>query len=151
MSDFDTLFNLPAVDDPAATETGVVMLGFDTERLLAGLGIAALTDDPALVALTVDRLRHSAPHPFSLSGALSAGVSQWLAARPVLAEADPTPAAVSASLRQSWNQAERVLGPALAQADAGPATRAYLVACWIRRHDVDQLTAELSSRMSQPT
>lgn len=146
MSDFDTLFSLPAVDDPPATEIGVVMLGFDTERLLAGLGFAALTDDPALVALTVDQLRHSAPHPFSLSGALSAGVARWSAARPSLAAADPGPATVSASLRQSWGQAERMLATALAEADAGPATRAYLVACWIRRHDVDQLTAALTGR-----
>lgn len=144
MPEFDTLFGLPAIDDPPDTETGVILLGLDTERLVAGLGLATLTDDPALVALTVDQLRHASPHPFSLAGALSAGVRRWLGARPALAAADPASAAASApataSLRQSWELTRRVLDAADV-GPAGPATRAYLVACWIRRHDVDRLAA----------
>lgn len=138
--DFDTVFGLPAVDDPADTETGVMLLGLDGERLVAGLGLATLTDDAALLALTIDSLRHAAPHPFTLDGLLAAGVRRWLDVRPALAAADPGPAPVTASPRQLWGHAT----PLLARVDvgaAGPATRAYLAACWIRRDDVDRLAA----------
>jgi uncharacterized protein DUF6187 len=136
VSDFDTLFSLPAVDDPPAIEIGVILMGLDAERLVAGLGLASMADDAALVTLAVDHLRHAAPHPFSLEGALTAGVRRWLAARPALAVADPGPPPVAASIRQTWTRTVRTLAVAVI-GDAGPATRAYLAACWIRRHDVD--------------
>jgi Family of unknown function (DUF6187) len=137
---FDTLFNLPAVDDEPITETGVILMGLDAERLVAGLGLATLTDDAALVALTVDHLRHAAPNPFSLDNALIAGSRRWLSTRPALIAADPGPAPSAASPRQAWSQTQRRLSTA-DLGDAGPATRAYLTACWIRRHDVDRFTS----------
>lgn len=137
-------FQLPALDDPPATETGVILLGLDAERLVAGLGLATLTDDAGLVALTVDHLRHGVPHPISFDAALTAGRRRWLAARPALAAADPSPAPVTASLRQAWSHAMRAITPA-AVGPAGPASKAYLAACWIRRHDVDHFTASPAS------
>lgn len=137
-------FDLPAVDDDPSVETGVVLLGFDTGRLVAGLGLASLTDDAALVALTVDHLRHGVP-AFSLDGAIDAGLRRWVAARPALASADPGPAPPAASLRQVWSATVRVLGPADV-GPAGPATRAYLAACWIRRHDVDGMASSVRLR-----
>src|SRR5262249_11046326 len=44
----DGVFSFPAVDDAPTTEVGVILMGLDAERLLAGLGTAALGDDPAL-------------------------------------------------------------------------------------------------------
>lgn len=137
---FETLFNLPAVDDEPSTETGVILMGLDAERLIAGLGLATLTDDAALVALTVDHLRHAAPHPFSLDSVLAAGTRRWLSSRPALTAADPGPVPITASPRQAWSQTQRLLSTADI-GDAGPATRAYLTACWIRRHDVDRFTS----------
>ena len=44
---YDTRFDMPDVDDPASTEAGVIMLGQNADRLLAGLGFASLAEDPA--------------------------------------------------------------------------------------------------------
>jgi Family of unknown function (DUF6187) len=136
----ETLFSLPAVDDEPATETGVILMGLDAERLVAGLGLATLTDDAALIALTVDHLRHATPNPFSLDHALTAGARRWLSTRPALIAADPGPGPSAASPRQAWSQTQRLLSTADI-GYAGPATRAYLTACWIRRHDVDRFTS----------
>ncbi|GAA4294285.1 hypothetical protein GCM10023148_56530 [Actinokineospora soli] len=54
----DTRFDMPGVDDPVDTEVGVILLGLDADRLLAGLGLASLAEDPGRVAVTVDRVRH---------------------------------------------------------------------------------------------
>jgi hypothetical protein len=42
-------FLMPGVDDDPSTEAGVILLGLDAERLLAGLAAAARADDPGLV------------------------------------------------------------------------------------------------------
>ncbi|HYN97128.1 MAG TPA: DUF6187 family protein [Pilimelia sp.] len=136
----DTRFSLPAVDDPAGTETGVILLGLDADRLLAGLGMATLADDPALVALAVDHARHDADARLSFAALIEAGARRWRSARPALASAalgTPTPA----SLRQAWTRTLRTLAGADPEGEAGPATRAYLAACWLRREDVDRCAA----------
>lgn len=140
MPDVDTIFGLPAVDDPPHVETGVILLGLDVERLVAGLGLATLTDDAALLTLAVDHLRHGTPRAFTLDAVLDAGVRRWLATRPALATADPSPTPITASLRQAWTNTRRTLDHADV-GTAGPATRAYLTACWIRRYDVDRFAA----------
>ena len=50
--DYGTLFALPAVDDPAETEVGVIILGLSAERLLAGLGVAGIAREPTGATLT---------------------------------------------------------------------------------------------------
>ncbi|MER6800196.1 DUF6187 family protein, partial [Amycolatopsis mediterranei] len=53
----DLRFVLPDVEAPAAVEAGVILLGLDADRLLAGLGLARLADDAALVTQVVDQAR----------------------------------------------------------------------------------------------
>ncbi|MFI5617938.1 DUF6187 family protein [Streptomyces sp. NPDC051567] len=139
--DFDTRFSLTSVDGPPLTETGVMLMGLDAERLLAGLGLAALTDDPALtgdpaqVALAVDRARHGVG-PAVLADLVGSGAQRWCAVRPALAPADRT-ASAPAALRTAWDQVLR----ALAHRDIGapgPATTAYLAACWLRHEEIDR-------------
>ncbi|GGS31655.1 DUF6187 family protein [Actinokineospora fastidiosa] len=132
----DLRFAMPAVDDPVDTEVGIILLGLDADRLLAGLGMTSLADDPGRVAVTVDRMRHGRPG-LDADGLVRAGAGYWRAIRPSIAAAYPEPAA-SASVRQSWNRAYRALDtPALGP--IGLATRVYLTACWLRRADVDAL------------
>lgn len=133
---FDTRFSLPAVDDPPSTEVGVILLGLDAERLLAGLGLATLADDPALVTLVVDQVRHDTFEPVALDTVLAAGARRWRSARAALAATDRD-AATSAALRRRWT---RVLGVVTAAdiGETGPACRAYLAACWLRRTEVDR-------------
>ena len=132
----DTRFDMPAVDDPPETEAGVVLLGLDADRLLAGLGMAALAEDAGAIAVTVDRMRHGRPG-LDVDGLVRAGAGYWRAMRPVLESAYPSPA-FSASVRQSWTRAYRTLDtPALGP--VGTATRVYLTACWLRRAEVDAL------------
>jgi hypothetical protein len=133
---YDARFCLPAVDEDPATETGVILLGLETDRLLAGLGAAGPgDDDPAVVTLVVDQLRHGA-RP-GLSEALSEGARRWRAARPALAAADPDGPAQLAALRPMWTYAARVVDAAQL-GTLGAAARAYLAACWLRRTEVDR-------------
>ncbi|HEV7979590.1 DUF6187 family protein [Amycolatopsis sp.] len=138
----DTEFTLPALDDPASTETGVILMGLDVERLLAGLGLATLADDPAVVALVVDRVRHGALRHLTPEGLVEAGARRWRSLRPAVAEAALDPVA-SGSLRRSWERATRVLAASLD--GTGPASLAYVTACWFRREDVDEYTGATGS------
>ncbi|HEV7657262.1 MAG TPA: DUF6187 family protein [Mycobacteriales bacterium] len=130
-------FLLPGVDDPAATETGVILLGLDPGRLLAGLGLTVLTggDDPALVALAVDRARHGAG-PVEFAVLLAAGARRWQAVRDTL----PRDPVADASPRAGWDRTLRSLA-ACGPADAGPAELAFLAACRMRRRAVDDASA----------
>jgi hypothetical protein len=134
----DTLFGLPSVDDPASTEVGVILMGLDAERLLAGLGLASLADDPALVTLAVDQARHEALSGLTIGSLAEAGAHRWRSVRDAFAEAVPA-GSLSGSLRQEWVQTTKLLtGPA---GETGPATLAYFVACWLRRDEVDRRAA----------
>jgi len=135
----DTCFSFPAVDDPPATEVGVILMGLDAERLLAGLGLATLADDPAVVTLVVDRARHGTTGPLSFDDLVEAGLRRWVRARTGLAAASPGPAA-PVSLREGWEQALAAVS-ASEGGDLGPATASYLAACWLRRMDVDRRAA----------
>lgn len=128
---------MPFVDDPASTELGVMLLGLDVRRLLAGLGFAALTDDPAVVALSVDHVRHGAPLRLDTETLVAAGRERWRSVRAALAEATrglPS----QASPRQAWPAAERAVGT-VDPAASGPAVRAYLTACWLRADEMDRV------------
>ncbi|MGW4272005.1 DUF6187 family protein [Streptomyces seoulensis] len=134
---FDSLFSLTPVDGPAMTETGVMLMGLEAERLLAGLGMAALADDPAQILLTVDRVRHGVGATVSFEALVEAGARRWREARPVLA-AVGGPAPAPAALRTAWNETLRMF----AHCDLGgpgPATTAHLAACWLRREEIDRL------------
>ncbi|HET9139101.1 DUF6187 family protein [Actinophytocola sp.] len=130
---FDSRFTLPAVDDPAAVEVGVILLGLDGQRLLAGLGLATLADDPTSVALLVDRLRHGVGTGIDLSTALAAGTRRWHAVRAALTGTPGNTAAV----RAAWVRACAVIDDA-GLTGLGPASRAYLAACWLRQSEVDR-------------
>jgi Family of unknown function (DUF6187) len=132
---FDTRFSLPAVDDPPLTEIGVMLLGLDAERLLAGLGLATPTDDPAQVALAVDRVRHDAEPGVWLDDLVAAGSERWRAARRQLDATGWRPS-TSGSLRQAWAHTLQLLG-GVELGVTGPAILAYLAACWLRRAAVD--------------
>jgi hypothetical protein len=137
--EFDTRFTLPAVDDPPLTETGVILMGLDAERLLTGLGLASLADDPALVALAVDQLRHTGVQRLPVGALLTAGARCWLAASGALRAAEAG-ATLSGSPRQAWGGALHLVQTA-GPPEAGPATAAYLAACWLRRREVDGCAA----------
>lgn len=134
----DTRFALPAIDDPAPIEIGVILSGLDIERLLAGLGAAGEGEDPTAVTLRVDRYRHGEPD--KLAAAVRAGAHRWRAARPALAAVDRVPP-VSASIRQAWQRARRTVlaaDPAGTNHIAAETARfAYLTACWLRCAEVD--------------
>ncbi|MFD8500321.1 DUF6187 family protein [Amycolatopsis sp. NPDC059657] len=138
MPDHDTRFSLPGIDDPPSTEAGVILMGLDAERLLAGLGLATLADDPALVTLAVDRVRHGALTQFTAEGLIETGAARWRHLRTALAGTG-IPATTNGSLRRSWEHTLRVVSgvhPGL-----GPGSAAYLTACWFRRAEVDALAA----------
>jgi hypothetical protein len=124
------------VDDPASTEVGVILLGLDTEHLLAGLAVASLADDPAAVTLLVDQARHDGAANLPVGILVAAGIRRWLAVRvPLIAAASGYDQA--ASLRRAWTRAHRVL----ARGDIGeigPATAVYLTACLLRRAEMDR-------------
>ncbi len=115
-------------------------MGLGAERLLAGLGTAGPADTATAVTLRVDQLRHESAGPNAFAEAAATGAAAWLSARSTLAAADPG-AIRSAALRQLWVAATRtvdaagVVDPALAS--LGPARRAYLTACWLRRAEID--------------
>ncbi|WP_133116374.1 DUF6187 family protein [Amycolatopsis antarctica] len=133
-------FSLPGVDDPAEVETGVILMGLDRERLLAGLGVASLAEDPALVALAVDHLRHGAAVDAPMTAVVAAGIRCWRASRAALTVAEPRGQAVSAAPRQAWTRVLGLTGSACP--DRGPAVRSYLAACWLRRDEVDRLVED---------
>ncbi|WP_410569628.1 DUF6187 family protein [Amycolatopsis sp. cmx-4-61] len=131
---YDSRFTLPDVDAWPETEAGVILLGLEPDRLLAGLGFAALADDPAMVTQVVDQARHGV-FAADLAGLAEAGVARWRALRPALAAVPGRPAV--GALRQEWaNSADLV---AVAVPGTGPAALAYLTACWIRRDEIDRL------------
>jgi hypothetical protein len=132
----DSAFVLPPVDQPAATETGVILAGLDTDRLLAGLGLASLGDDPTLVTLLVDQLRHGGGE-LTMDVALRIGAHRWHTVSRTLAAAGHG-TSVSGSVRQAWAAAMRVVDAADTGA-LGPAGRAYLAACWLRHDGIDEL------------
>jgi len=140
---FDTRFSLPAVDDPPATEVGVILMGLDAERLLAGLGLATLADDPAVVTLVIDRVRHDGVARMPLDALVEAGARRWRSVRAALAAASQG-IPVSGSLRQVWTQTLRALS-VCEVGELGPATASYLAACWLRREDIDKRAAGLLS------
>lgn len=146
---FDTVFSLPAIHDDPETEIGVLLMGFEPERLLAGLGVASrgLADDPATVTMYVDQLRHSARDDLTLDETLVAGAQRWQAALAGLAAVLVPPGTQSAALRQLWVTAAAGLATA---GDIAPglrtvsdAERVYLVACWLRRAEITRTAEEL--------
>ncbi len=137
---YDTRFSLPGIDDPASTEAGVIMMGLDADRLLAGLGFAALADDPAMVALVVDQARHGALTGIPFEVLVDAGISRWRTARAALGEAGPGDVHFG-SVRKLWERTLAALGEA-GFGELGPACRAYLAACWVRRAEVDRWVEE---------
>jgi hypothetical protein len=144
----DSRFDMPGVDEPAAVEAGIVLQGLDAERLLAGLGLAALADDPALVTLAVDRIRHGAHGALTTDHLFALGARCWLDARDALTAVSGS-APLTGSPRLAWAQAARVVRVAL-EGDApntGPnvACAAYLTACWIRRDELDALASKTSA------
>jgi uncharacterized protein DUF6187 len=132
----DSPFLLPGIDDPASTEAGVILMGLEVDRLLAGLGLAAFADDPTLVTMVVDQARHGALRDITTDALEELGGRRWLAVRGALDEAAGT-IAPSAALRQLWVQATQAVDVA-DTGDLGPASRAYLAACWLRRIEVDR-------------
>ena len=137
----DARFTPPRADDPPTAEAGVVLLGLDAEQLLAGLGLATLADDPALVALAVDRIRHDARGALTTGQLVALGARRWRKARDGLA-AIGAPSQLTGSPRWAWARAARLVrenpGPGLSAACA-----AYLTACWIRRDEIDELTSQV--------
>jgi uncharacterized protein DUF6187 len=146
--ELDTTFGMPAVDQPALTEVGVILSGLDTDRLLAGLGVTdAAGHDPTAAVLQVDRLRHGDEQ--GMADAVLAGAQRWLAVRDTLAAKDQR-VSVSASVRQAWDRALRTVRaaePDIAES-IGVAGRAYLAACWLRCAEVDRLARQLPPRHS---
>jgi Family of unknown function (DUF6187) len=135
-SPLDSVFSLPAVDDPPSTEAGVILLGLDTEHLLAGLAVAALADDPAAVTLLVDQAWHGGAASLAVRPLVAAGASRWRTVRVALLAAQGRGAGM-AGPRLAWAQAYA----ALARCDTGPlgpATAAYLTACLLRHAEVDR-------------
>lgn len=134
----DTQFLLPGVDDAPSTEAGVILLGLDAERLLAGLAAAARADDPGLIALSVDHARHGVSAAVDFDSLVDEGLQRWQA---FVGDGLAEPLEVtSGSVREAWASALRAVA-VHAGDDAGPATRAYRAACWLRRDDVDRCAA----------
>jgi hypothetical protein len=143
MSDpYDTLFSLPSVDDDPDTELGVLLMGLNPDRLLAGLGVAGQdpTATPATVTLVVDQLRHGARRDHTFDDAVAAGARRWQLAREGLAEANVSLGVRSAALRRLW---ESAAGTMAAYSDevpqlrtTGAAERVYLTACWLRAGEI---------------
>jgi hypothetical protein len=130
---YDSRFTLPSIDDAPSTEAGVILLGLDAERLLAGVGLARIADEPALVALAVDQARHDALN-LGIDALIEAGITRWRAVRPLI-EAGPAVTAAG-SLRKEWEQTTAKVTATVA--GLGPASVTCLAACWLRREDVDK-------------
>jgi hypothetical protein len=126
----DTRFALPAVDDPASTEVGVILMGLDAASLLAGLGLVALAEDPTAVTLLIDQVRHGGEASLTRDQLIEGGAHRWRAERDKPLDAEP-----GATLRQAWTRAYR----AVLDRNAGPAaSTAYLTACWLRAAELDR-------------
>jgi len=134
----DTRFALPAVDDPASTEIGVILMGIEAVQLLAGLGLAALAEDPAGVTLLVDRARHGGAACLTLGQLAAVGVARWRAER----DAHQLAWTGSTALRQAWAQVYRAVTD---QQAGAPATVAYLTACWLRSAEIDRYASQYPS------
>lgn len=141
MSEYDTVFSLPNVDEDPDTELGVLLMGLGPERLLAGLGVAASgldgAGDPATATLLVDQLRHDARPGRTFADALAAGGDRWHAARPLLTAAAPEDGTRTAALRRLWATAVDTV--TAADAAQGHAERVYLAACWLRKDEIDKV------------
>jgi hypothetical protein len=138
----DSAFAMPAVDQPAQTEVGVILAGLDAPRLLAGLGVASLADDATLVTLLVDQVRHSGGGgELTMQELHELGARQWRETGPVLMVAGAS-APLSGSVRQSWERAMRVVSSAEIGA-IGPSSQAYLAACWLRHEAIDELVSQI--------
>jgi hypothetical protein len=131
----DTRFSLPACDDPPSTEIGVIAMGLPAEQLLAGLGMAALADDPASVTVLVDQVRHAGAVKMELDHLVAVGLDRWRSAQPGLATAGLANHR-AASLRHAWTQAYDAVGRCEI-GPLGPATAIYLTACWLRAPEID--------------
>jgi hypothetical protein len=137
--DYDTEFTMPDLDDPPLTEAGVILMGLPADRLLAGLGLASIADDPVQVTLVVDQATHGALDTIDAETLVDAGVARWQTARVALAAVGRSKSGASA--RRQWASAMEVL----AQAEIGevsPASLAYLGACWLRRGEIDRVMEE---------
>jgi hypothetical protein len=118
------------VDDPASTETGVILMGLAADQLLAGLGLAALAEDATAVTLLVDQIRHGGQARLTLGHLVSLGARRWQADRD-----PPLPEGPAAPLRLAWARAYQ----AVLDRQAGPpASTAYLTACLLRRAEIDR-------------
>lgn len=137
--EYDTEFTMPDLDDPPETEAGVILMGLPAERLLAGLGLASIADDPVQVTLVVDQATHDALGSISPAALIDAGAARWHTVRGAL-EAVGRPAS-GASARKRWASAVDVLARA-DLGELGPASRAYLAACWLRRGEIDAVLEE---------
>jgi Family of unknown function (DUF6187) len=146
MSEYDTLFSLPAVDDDPDTEIGVLLMGLSAERLLAGLGVACLDPalEPATVTLLVDQLRHDVRTDLTFADAVAEGAWRWHRAREGLAEANLEPGPRSADLRRMWKRATGTITVAVDPRlrTASGAERVYLVACWLRCVEITEIAEE---------
>lgn len=141
MSEYDTVFSLPSVDEDPDTELGVLLMGMGPDRLLAGLGVVASgTGDPATATLLVDQLRHGARPDRALADAIAAGGARWRAALPRLTAAATGDGTRSAALRRLWAAAMDTVTSADVADDR--AERVYLAACWLRKDEVDKVVAE---------
>jgi hypothetical protein len=127
---------MPAVDDPASTEAGVILMGLDTGHLLAGLAVARLADDPAAVLLLVDQAQHTGAASLPISSLVTAGVRSWRAVRAPLIAAG-CGGDGSASPRLAWTRAYRALARCYV-GELGPATAVYLTACLLRHAEMDR-------------
>jgi hypothetical protein len=136
---WDTRFSLPGIDDPADTEAGVIMMGLPADRLLAGLGFAALAEDPATVALVVDQAQHGSLTAIPFDVLIDAGVARWRTARPAMSAVCPNETHGGA-VRRLWARTYAAAPDAVGE--LGPGLRAYLVACWMRRVEVDRWVEE---------
>ena len=126
----DTRFSLPAIDDPASTEVGVILLGLAADQLLAGLGLAALAEDPTAITLLVDQIRHGGAATLTLERLVSLGLHRWQQER----DAPALAAGRGAPLRQAWAQVYQAV---LDRQLTAPASTAYLTACLLRSAEID--------------
>lgn len=137
----DGPFAMPAVDQPARTEIGVILAGLDAPRLLAGLGVASLADDATLVTLLVDQVRHSGGGELTMQELHELGARRWREVGPALVAAGASGPA-SGSVRQSWERAVRVVDNAVT-GPVGPGSQAYLAACLLRHDAIDELVSQI--------
>ena len=128
----DTRFSLPAVDDPASTEVGVILMGLDAAALLAGLGLSALAEDATAVTLLIDQIRHEGEVRLTRDRLVTVGAQRWRAERDALKDgADARPA----TLRQAWARAYQAVHD---RHPGAPGITGYLTACLLRGEEMDK-------------